>query len=110
MAARAHIAEADVARLAPALRAGDRAQLARAITLIESRRADHQQTARQLVQMLLPATGQAGRVGITGTPGVGKSTTIAALGSYLTQQGRKVPVPAADPAPLHNSGPTLTHN
>ena len=55
MRARAHTSEADVARLAQALRAGDRAQLARAITLIESRRADHQQRARQLVQMLLPA-------------------------------------------------------
>ena len=63
MAARALTSEADVARLAQALRAGERAQLARAITLVESRRADHQQTARQLVQMLLPATGQAMRVG-----------------------------------------------
>ncbi len=107
MAARAHTSEADVARLAQALRAGDRAQLARAITLIESRRADHQQTARQLVQMLLPATGQAVRVGITGTPGVGKSTTIDALGSYLTQQGRKVAVLAVDPSSTRSGGSIL---
>src|SRR5258705_8109884 len=104
MAGRAHTSEADVARLAQALRAGDRTQLARAITLIESRRADHQQTARQLVQMLLPATGQAVRVGITGTPGVGKSTTIDALGSFLTQQGRKVPARAVDPSPTPGGG------
>jgi len=107
MAARAPTSEADVARLAQALRAGDRAQLARAITLIESRRADHQQTARQLVQMLLPATGQAVRVGITGTPGVGKSTTIDALGSYLTQQGRKVAVLAVDPSSTRSGGSIL---
>jgi LAO/AO transport system kinase len=107
MAARAPTSEADVARLAQALRAGDRAQLARAITLIESRRADHQQTARQLVQMLLPATGQAVRVGITGTPGVGKSTTIDALGSFLTQQGRKVAVLAVDPSSTRSGGSIL---
>jgi len=107
MAARAQTSEADVARLAQALRAADRAQLARAITLVESRRADHQQTARQLVQMLLPATGQAMRVGITGTPGVGKSTTIDALGSYLTQQGRKVAVLAVDPSSTRSGGSIL---
>ena len=107
MAARAHTSEADVARLAQALCAGDRAQLARAITLIESRRADHQQTARQLVQMLLPSTGQAMRVGITGTPGVGKSTTIDALGSFLTQQGRKVAVLAVDPSSTRSGGSIL---
>jgi len=107
MAARAPTSEADVARLAQALRAGDRAQLARAITLIESRRADHQQTARQLVQMLLPATGQAVRLGITGTPGVGKSTTIDALGSHLTQQGRKIAVLAVDPSSSRSGGSIL---
>jgi LAO/AO transport system kinase len=107
MAARAHTSETDVARLAQALRAGDRAQLARAITLVESRRADHQQTAHQLVQTLLPATGQATRVGITGTPGVGKSTTIDALGSYLTQQGRKVAVLAVDPSSTRSGGSIL---
>ena len=74
----------DIKSLARELRSGSRAALARAITLIESRRADHQQRARQLVQTVLPATGQAVRVGITGTPGVGKSATIDALGSLLT--------------------------
>jgi hypothetical protein len=66
----------DIGKLAKDLRAGQRAALARAITLIESRRADHQAAARDLVQALLPDTGKAVRVGITGSPGVGKSTTI----------------------------------
>src|SRR6195256_1166452 len=107
MAARAHTSEADVARLAQALRAGNRAQLARAITLIESRRADHQRAARQLVQDLLPDTGGAVRVGITGTPGVGKSTTIDALGGFLTEQGRKVAVLAVDPSSTRTGGSIL---
>src|SRR5262249_17963609 len=107
MAARAHTSEADVARLARALRAGDRAQLARAITLIDSRRADHQRPARKLVQRLLPATGQAVRVGVTGTPGVGKSTTVDALGSYLTQQSHKIAVLAVDPSSSRSGGSIL---
>jgi len=74
-------ASPDIPALATKLRAGERATLARAITLIESRRADHQSQAHQLVQALLPETGKAVRVGITGTPGVGKSTTIDALGT-----------------------------
>ena len=101
------VAAGDLARLERALRAGDRAQLARAITLIESRRADHREAARQLVQTLLPATGRATRVGITGTPGVGKSTTIDALGSFLTRQGRKVAVLAVDPSSTKSGGSIL---
>ena len=69
----------ELANLARGIRAGERAVIARAITLVESRRADHQRSARHLVQELLPATGKAVRVGITGVPGVGKSTTIDAL-------------------------------
>jgi LAO/AO transport system kinase len=101
------VAAGDLARLERALRAGDRAQLARAITLIESRRADHREAARQLVQTLLPHTGSAMRVGITGTPGVGKSTTIDALGSFLTRQGRKVAVLAVDPSSTRSGGSIL---
>src|SRR5260370_34843331 len=67
-------APVDIIALAKDLRAGSRAALARAITLIESRRSDHQAAARDLVQALLPETGRAVRVGITGSPGVGKST------------------------------------
>lgn len=107
MVAAGDLARLDLARLERALRAGDRAQLARAITLIESRRADHREAARQLVQTLLPATGGAMRVGITGTPGVGKSTTIDALGSFLTRQGRKVAVLAVDPSSTRSGGSIL---
>jgi LAO/AO transport system kinase len=97
----------DIVRLARGIRAGERAVLARAITLVESRRADHQHAARLLVQDLLPDTGGAVRVGITGTPGVGKSTTIDALGSFLTAQGRKVAVLAVDPSSTRTGGSIL---
>ncbi len=97
----------DIATLGPAIRHGDRAVLARAITLIESRRADHQAAARQLVQELLLGTGNAVRVGITGMPGVGKSTTIDALGSHLTEQGHKVAVLAVDPSSSRTGGSIL---
>jgi LAO/AO transport system kinase len=97
----------DPASLAAGIRAGDRAVLARAITLIESTRADHRQTAHQLVQELLPATGKAIRLGITGAPGAGKSTTIDALGSYLTGQGHKVAVLAVDPSSSRTGGSIL---
>jgi LAO/AO transport system kinase len=97
----------DIPTLAAKLRAGDRATLARAITLIESRRADHQQQAHQLVQDLLSETGNAVRIGITGSPGVGKSTTIDALGTYLTGKGHKVAVLAVDPSSTRTGGSIL---
>ena len=97
----------DIKTLAKTLRAGDRAGLARAITLIESRRSDHQAAARELVQTLLPATGKAIRVGITGSPGVGKSTTVDALGSFLIEGGHKVAVLAVDPTSARTGGSIL---
>jgi LAO/AO transport system kinase len=97
----------DIAVLANDLRAGSRAALARAITLVESRRADHQTAARELVQALLPHTGEAIRVGITGSPGVGKSTTIDALGMGLIEQGHKVAVLAVDPSSARTGGSIL---
>ena len=93
--------------LAAAIRAGDRATLARAITLIESKRADHRKAAHLLVQDLLPATGKAVRLGITGAPGAGKSTTIDALGTFLTGQGHKVAVLAVDPSSTRTGGSIL---
>ncbi len=93
--------------LAKDVRSGDRAALARAITLIESRRADHQATARDLVQELLPLTGRAVRVGITGSPGVGKSTTIDTLGMLLIAKGHKVAVLAVDPSSARTGGSIL---
>jgi LAO/AO transport system kinase len=95
------------ARLAADIRAGDRAALARAITLIESRRADHEAAARELVQALLPYTGNAIRVGITGAPGVGKSTTIDALGMFLIERGHRVAVLAVDPSSARSGGSIL---
>src|SRR6201981_4207672 len=97
----------DIKALAKDLRAGSRAVLARAITLIESRRGDHQAAARELVQALLPETGKAIRVGITGSPGVGKSTTIDALGMFLIERGHKVAVLAVDPSSARTGGSIL---
>jgi LAO/AO transport system kinase len=101
------ISSADVARLARGIRAGDRAVLSRAITLIESKRADHRRSAAALMQALVGATGNAVRVGITGAPGVGKSTTIDALGTMLTMQARKVAVLAVDPSSRRTGGSIL---
>lgn len=100
-------ASLEIKTLAKELHAGSRAALARAITLVESRRSDHQALARELVQMLLPDTGKAFRVGITGSPGVGKSTTIDALGIYLTEQGHRVAVLAVDPSSARSGGSIL---
>ena len=97
----------DIIALAKDLRAGSRTALARAITLIESRRGDHQAAARDLVQALLPDTGKAIRVGITGAPGVGKSTTIDALGMFLIERGHKVAVLAVDPSSARTGGSIL---
>src|SRR5580704_17854031 len=97
----------DLEGLARGIRAGERAVLARAITLIESKRADHQKAARALVQDLLPGTGGAVRVGITGAPGVGKSTTVDALGTYLTGAGHRVAVLAVDPSSARTGGSIL---
>ena len=93
--------------LADAIKAGNRAALARGITLIESRRADHQAQARELVQALLPSTGNAWRIGITGSPGVGKSTTIDTLGMFLIEQDHKVAVLAVDPSSARTGGSIL---
>jgi LAO/AO transport system kinase len=97
----------DIATLARRVCSGDRATLARAITLIESRRADHQKRARALVQELLPHTGRAIRVGVTGAPGVGKSLFIDTLGSHLTGEGHKVAVLAVDPSSTRSGGSIL---
>jgi len=92
---------------ADAIRHGDRAALARAITLMESRRPDHRAAARTLLQEVMPLTGRAIRVGITGVPGVGKSTTIDSLGSLLTSRGHRVAVLAVDPSSVRTGGAIL---
>jgi LAO/AO transport system kinase len=95
------------ADLVRGVRSGDRAMLARAITLIESKRSDHRRTAHQLVQELLPLTGKGVRLGITGAPGAGKSATIDVLGTYLTGKGHKVAVLAVDPSSTRTGGSIL---
>ena len=97
----------DITAFAARIAAGDRAALARGITLVESRRADHRAAALQLVQVLLPRTGTAMRVGITGVPGVGKSTTIDTLGANLTAAGHTVAVLAVDPSSSRTGGSIL---
>ncbi len=90
-----------------ALHAGNRATLARAITLIESSRADHQAEAQHVLESLLPKTGKSIRLGLTGVPGVGKSTFIEALGLFAITQGHKVAVLAIDPSSSKSGGSIL---
>jgi LAO/AO transport system kinase len=99
--------ESLIENMAHKLRAGDRAALARAITLVESRRGDHQAQARALVARLAPLAGAAMRVGITGVPGVGKSTLIETLGINLTAAGHKIAVLAVDPSSKSSGGSIL---
>ena len=89
------------------VRQGSRRWIARAITLVESRRPDHRELAQRLLVELLPATGKARRVGITGVPGVGKSTFIDALGTQLTSDGHRVAVLAVDPSSSRSGGSIL---
>ena len=91
------MATPNLEQLVEGVLSGDRAMLGRAITLVESRSAKHQVLAQELLHELLPHAGNAQRVGITGVPGVGKSTFIESLGSYLTEKGHKVAVLAVDP-------------
>src|SRR6476469_9811206 len=93
--------------LADAVRAGDRRALARAITLVESTRADHRADAVALLDAILPETGDAIRVGISGAPGAGKSTFIEALGTHLVDAGRRVAVLAVDPSSVRSGGSIL---
>jgi LAO/AO transport system kinase len=87
--------------------AGDRATLARAITLIESTSRSHEVQAQEVLQRLLPHTGKAERIGITGVPGVGKSTFIESFGCYLVEQGRRVAVLTIDPTSKRSGGSIL---
>jgi LAO/AO transport system kinase len=98
---------ADIENFAAAIRNRDRAALPRAITLVESTRADHREQAQQLLMELMPEAGTAMHVGITGVPGVGKSTSIEALGMYLVEQGHRVAVLAVDPSSTRTGGSIL---
>jgi LAO/AO transport system kinase len=87
--------------------AADRTTLARAITLVESTRRDHQEQAQELLSRLLPKAGGAHRIGITGVPGAGKSTFVDAMGSELTGSGNRVAVLAVDPSSTRTGGSIL---
>lgn len=93
--------------LAQRVLAGDRRALARAITLIESRKVEHQAQAEALLARLLPTTGQAVRLGISGAPGAGKSTFIEALGALVIEQGHRIAVLAVDPSSRRSGGSIL---
>ena len=97
----------DVDRYAQGVREGSRAVIARAITLVESTRPDHRALAQRLLLELLPDSGKAVRIGISGVPGVGKSTFIDAFGTMLTAQGHKVAVLAVDPSSTRTGGSIL---
>lgn len=96
-----------VAFLAESLRRGDRRALARALTLVESTRPDHRQSAEALIETILPATGGATRIGISGPPGAGKSTFIERFGLDGIARGRRIAVLAVDPGSKRGGGAIL---
>lgn len=97
----------DVTDLVDGVLAGRRASVSRAITLVESTRADHRAAARDLLAALTPHAGTAVRVGISGVPGVGKSTFIETLGVDLLEDGHRVGVLAVDPSSVRTGGSVL---
>ncbi len=97
----------DLDTLTDGVLAGDRRSLARAITLVESTRADHREQAAELLRRLMPRTGHSLRIGISGVPGVGKSTFIEALGLHVLEQGHRLAVLAVDPSSSLSGGSIL---
>ena len=97
----------DTKRLAGAVLDGDRRALARAITIIESTRLDHRAESGSLLEQLMPHTGKSLRVGISGAPGVGKSTFIEALGNHVIARGHKPAVLTVDPSSAISGGSIL---
>src|SRR5512143_4379877 len=96
-----------IEQLAGEVRKGDRRALARAVTLVESTRADHRDEAARLIELLAPAAGGSFRIGVSGVPGAGKSTFIEALGLHLVGQGRRVAVLSIDPSSPASGGSIL---
>jgi LAO/AO transport system kinase len=101
------VSDQDTAALADGVLQGDRRALARAITLIESTRNDHRTAANTLLERLIPHAGNSIRLGISGVPGVGKSTFIEALGNYLIDEGHRVAVLTVDPSSAISGGSIL---
>lgn len=89
------------------IREGNRTMLSRAITLIESTKQEHRELGQQIIEECLSQTGKSIRVGITGVPGVGKSTFIESLGNYIIEKGRKLAVLAIDPSSTRTKGSIL---
>lgn len=89
------------------IRNGNKRLIAKAITLIESKKAEHRQQAEELLKMIMPFTGNSVRVGITGVPGAGKSTFIESFGLLAISKGKKVAVLAIDPSSAINKGSIL---
>lgn len=89
------------------IKSGNRSVLSRAITLIESSKTDHQDKAQQIIEACLPDTGNSIRIGITGVPGVGKSTFIESLGNHIIEEGHKLAVLAIDPSSSRSKGSIL---
>lgn len=97
----------DAQSLLNQLKKGNRAALSQALTLVESKTEGHRKIADELIQLALPFTGNSIRIGITGVPGVGKSTFIEAFGEHLTKAGKKLAVLAIDPTSTKNRGSIL---
>ena len=97
----------DAASLIEGIRSGDRRSLARAITFAESTRAEHRVIADAVLEAILPSTGNAVRIGISGPPGVGKSTFIEAFGKHIINQGHQLAVLAVDPSSRRTGGSIL---
>ncbi len=90
-----------------AAKSGDRAVLARAITMLESRKPEHKTLSEEIIKAILPLTGKARRIGISGTPGVGKSTFLENYGMHLISQGKKIAILAIDPSSQKSGGSIL---
>jgi LAO/AO transport system kinase len=104
---RRHEKDRDPETIFTKLKAGNRAALGEAITLLESTRSEHQDIAASIIRECLPFSGKSVRIGITGVPGVGKSTFIESFGLYLTGIGKKVAVLAIDPSSEKSGGSIL---
>jgi len=100
-------AKPDAQQIFEGLKEGKRAALSRALTLVESRRKEHRKLAESIIHQALPISGNSIRIGITGVPGVGKSTFIEAFGEHLTTLGKKVAVLAIDPSSSKSRGSIL---
>ena len=104
---RTPVPEQEIAALADGVIAGNRRVLAQAITLIESKRNDHRAAAAALLERLMPSAGNSIRLGISGVPGVGKSTFIEALGNHVIEAGHRVAVLTVDPSSAISGGSIL---